>query len=97
MATFIRDRAKFGIGIVWLILTLATWLNWSLGSGHWPASLDARFASICIAAVAMIKVRLVGRYFMELRYAPRQLQTVFDVVVAATFIMLTGGILVGSS
>jgi hypothetical protein len=45
---------------------------------------------VALIAVAFVKVRLVGLYFMELRAAPLALRVVFEGWVVAT-----GGVLVG--
>jgi hypothetical protein len=47
---------------VWLLLTVATVLSWSLGTHHSLA--------IAILVIAFVKIRFVGLYFMELRGAP---------------------------
>ncbi|GAH89626.1 unnamed protein product, partial [marine sediment metagenome] len=49
------------------------------------------FAGVVILLIAFVKVRFVGRYFMELRHAPLGLVAVFDawiVVVASALIGL---------
>jgi hypothetical protein len=81
--SWLRDR----VNLVWIFLILATLVSWSLGTGH---ELDARYGGVIIIAVAMIKVRLVGRYFMELRDAPIPLMTLFECWVVAVGLMLIG-------
>ena len=59
-----------------------------VGVGH---GLGEGFAGLVILLIAFVKVRFVGRYFMELRHAPLGLAAAFDawiVVVAATLIGL---------
>lgn len=46
-------------------------------------------ATVVIIGVAMVKVRLIGVHFMDLRIAPRALRAVFEAYVAAVFIALT--------
>lgn len=60
------QRATF----VWLFLVAATCLSWAMGSG--AARADAEHTgtlSTLIIAIALLKVRLVIRYFMEVREA----------------------------
>jgi heme/copper-type cytochrome/quinol oxidase subunit 4 len=82
LLALLRDRTT----LVWLGLVLATAVSWQLGTGH---GLAGKSAAVVVLAIAFIKVRFVGRYFMEIRDAPRGLQVVFDawvVVVAAALI-----------
>lgn len=74
--------------LVWFGLIAATLLSWFVGVGH---ELGEGCAGVVILLIAFVKVRFVGRYFMELRHAPRGLAAVFDawiVVVAAALIGL---------
>lgn len=59
--------------VVWCALVGATALSWYLGDSHGPA----RLATVAVLIVAFGKVYLVGRYFMELKDAPRLLHAVF--------------------
>jgi hypothetical protein len=73
---------------VWLALTLATLLSWSLGGHHTLGMSNSHaLAAISILLIAFIKIRFVGLYFMELRGAPPLLRNMFEaycVVVCAT-------------
>lgn len=74
--------------LVWFGLIAATLMSWIVGVGH---GLGEGFAGLVILLIAFVKVRFVGRYFMELRHAPLGLAAAFDawiVVVAATLIGL---------
>lgn len=74
--------------LVWFGLIAATLMSWFVGVGH---GLGEGFAGLVILLIAFVKVRFVGRYFMELRHAPLGLAAAFDawiVVVAATLIGL---------
>lgn len=63
--------------VVWTLLVLATVVSWTIGhrqmtTGAIPA------ANVVILVLALCKADLVGRYFMELRNAPRGLRISFD-------------------
>jgi hypothetical protein len=78
-------------GLAWLALVAATGVSAALGDGIGPG----RVAAVCVLAVAFLKIRVVGRYFMELRAAPPPLRWVFDlwavvVCTALVTIYLTG-------
>ena len=73
----LQDLLRNRVSVVWGVLICATALSWWLGAGHGIAS--PLGASAAVLVVAMIKIRLVGRYFMELRRAPWPLRTVFEV------------------
>ena len=82
------------VSAVWLLLMLATGLSWWLGLDHgMPSdqSSDYRYISIGLIIIAFIKVRIVIRYFMEVRQAPLALKLVCDawvVLVCGTIIYL---------
>ncbi len=83
ISTWLRDR----VNLAWLFLILATLLSWSLGVGH---ELAPRYGGVVILLVTMVKVRLVGRYFMELREAPRPLLMIFE-----GWVIVVGSMLIG--
>lgn len=72
--------------IVWLALVIATCLSWWLHVGG-PTSRSAASAGIIV--VAFIKVRLIGRDFMELRRAPRGLRVLLDLYTTVVPVALT--------
>lgn len=93
LTPMVRSR----LGMVWLFLIGATLLSWWLGTDHGLSSGDDhRFASIVIIAVAFVKLRLVGLYFMELRDAPLALRTIFEIWCVAVFALVTGMYLAGT-
>lgn len=85
MTTLLRTPAS----IVWLVLVAATAFSWSLGTEHGLGSDAQELASIAILAVAFIKVRFIGLYFMELRESPVVLRGLFEgyCVVVGTLVM----------
>jgi hypothetical protein len=61
-------------------LVLATLSSWLLGIEGSTSTL----IGCAVVAIALIKVRLVGLHFMELRNAPALLRGAFEVYVMAT-------------
>jgi cation transport ATPase len=81
------------ITAVWSLLILATLLSAWLGTGHGLGSGSGSghtLATVAIIAVAFVKVRCVGLYFMELRQAPLPLRLVFEAYVVVVCVVLIG-------
>jgi len=74
MTALLRTRAT----LVWLVLIAATSISWALGVEHALGHNSATTASVLILLVAVVKLRLVGLYFMELRNAPTLLRALFE-------------------
>ena len=73
--------------LVWLFLIAATIVSWQVGVHGDPAELS----TIIVLAVAFVKVRFVGLWFMELKDAPLPLRAVFEgyvMVVALALIIM---------
>ena len=69
------------VSAAWLLLMLATCLSWWLGQDdalNSDQSSDYRLVSSGLIIIAFIKVRIVIRYFMEVRQAPMALKLVCD-------------------
>lgn len=69
------------VSAAWLLLMFATCLSWWLGQGQSLSSdlnSDYRTVSSGLILIAFIKVRIVIRYFMEVREAPLALKLVCD-------------------
>ena len=79
MPTLLRTPAS----VVWLVLVAATAFSWVLGTEHGLGSNAQQLASVAVLAVAFIKIRFIGLYFMELREAPILLRGLFEVYCAA--------------
>lgn len=61
-------------------LLLATLSSWLLGiEGHTSTPIGC-----AVLTIALIKVRVVGLHFMELRNAPTALRGAFEIYVVAT-------------
>ena len=80
------------VSAAWLLLMLATGLSWWLGQGDslsTPQTGDYRLISSGLILIAFIKVRIVIRYFMEVRQAPLALKLICD----AWVLLVSGAIL----
>ena len=88
----IRPLLRQPAPAVWLGLVAIACVSWWLGTDHVAG---AKAAAIILMALAFIKVRFVGMYFMELRGAPLALKLIFQawclVVCCAVVGMYLGG------
>ena len=66
------------ITAVWSLLICATLLSSWVGTDHG----DRTLATLAVIAIAFVKLRCVGLYFMELRHAPPALRVVFEAYAA---------------
>ena len=87
------------LAIVWLVLTLMTlayiWLDHSADDdGVYRASTVVTVAAILIA---LVKVRIIFREFMEVRHAPALLRRLTDAWVALMAVCLLGSYFIGSA
>ncbi|WP_354701658.1 hypothetical protein DSM112329_01984 [Paraconexibacter sp. AEG42_29] len=78
--------------VVFAALAVATLVSWWLGidEGGAPGE-GASVGTAAVIVIAFVKVRLVGRHFMELRDAPAVMRIVLDayvVVVCAALIAI---------
>lgn len=62
---------------IWFLLVFATGLSWWLGHDA-AAAYTQGVATTGMILIAAIKIRLVVRHFMEVRYAPMALQLILD-------------------
>ena len=84
------------VTVVWAGLVLATCASWLLGSHDSGAtSSTRRIVGVVILGVALVKVRFVGRWFMELREAPLVLRRLFDLYCVLLFVLLATTFAVG--
>jgi flagellar motor component MotA len=72
--------------LVWVLLLALTFGSFLVGveQGAGFASLGAAI----IVGIAMLKVRLIGLHFMDVRAAPRALRALFEGYVLAVFVVL---------
>lgn len=75
--------------VVWAGLMVATLVSWWLGTeeGGEPGA-GASAATTAVIVVSFVKVRFVGRHFMEVRGAPLALRLILDAYVVAIGSML---------
>ncbi len=74
--------------IIWFGLVVFTLISFVIGHEQ---SLSAEYATMAILLVSFIKVRLIIRYFMEVKYAPKALKIAFDLwclIVCAMLIFI---------
>lgn len=66
--------------LVWAILAGVTGLSWWLGTNAQAVdvSSDHTRTSVMLLVLAFIKVRLIIRYFMEVRHAPLVLRLICE-------------------
>ncbi|MCZ0729812.1 cytochrome C oxidase subunit IV family protein [Mycolicibacterium iranicum] len=83
MTTRITARDNRAITTVWLALTAITVVSWWLAPGHSGGHAGAS-VPITIAAIMLgfVKCRLIVRYFMEVRTAPKWLRHSTDAWLA---------------
>ncbi|WP_019928928.1 cytochrome C oxidase subunit IV family protein [Nocardia sp. BMG111209] len=84
------DKSTRTVVLVWAALTVITIVAWRLAPGHADSAglSDGLVAGIVV--LAMIKCRLVIRYFMEVRYAPRWLRLATDGWLLVLWVTLLG-------
>ncbi|MBB5915205.1 hypothetical protein BJY24_004072 [Nocardia transvalensis] len=86
---FARDKRV--VIYVWAALAAITLLAWQLTPGHTQAA--ASLSKELVAAIVVlgaIKSRLIIRYFMEVRHAPRWLRTATDAWLVVLWAALLG-------
>jgi hypothetical protein len=59
---------------IWLILILASFLTWWLGTNDSRSQLSDRVMIAAVVVIALLKAYLVGMEFMEVRGAPAVLR-----------------------
>ncbi len=76
--------------LFWMLLIAATVVSVESVRG-WLAASGETAAAMAVLIIAFVKVRIVGREFMELRRAPRAARLAFDawvLVMCVTLILL---------
>jgi hypothetical protein len=67
------------VTIVWIVLCSITVGTWWLSPGHSAvAAVASTYVTAAVIALGFIKGRLIIRYFMEVRTAPRWLRLATD-------------------
>jgi apolipoprotein N-acyltransferase len=81
---------------VWLGLSGITLISWWIGSqhDHDAARLNA-VVTLSVLLIAVIKVRVIMREFMEVRHAPRLLRRFTDAWLVLLFVVLIAIYVIG--
>jgi caa(3)-type oxidase subunit IV len=75
------------ITYAWLVLTTITIVSWWLAPGHSGGVAVPNVAiTVAVVVLGFIKGRLIIRYFMEVRAAPRWLKVVTDAWLAVLWV-----------
>lgn len=77
--------------LAWSVLVAATVLSFALGTDHGLHDRDT--VAAVLLAIALAKVFVVGRHFMELQRAARGLRRCFDAYVLGVAAVLIGLVL----
>lgn len=72
----------------WAVLMIVTVGSWALGS-HQSLGADNAMAGVAVLVLAFVKVRLIGRHFMELREAPAYARRTLDAYCMSALTALT--------
>lgn len=93
-STIAKDRRA--VLIAWAALSAATVLAWVLSPGESRSSTTVgRELVAAVVVIGLIKCRLIVRYFMEVRHAPRWLRLSTDGWLVALWATLLVTYLVG--
>ena len=79
-------------GLSWLVLVVASFASWWVGSDHGLDNKDAACALLLVVAIG--KVYLIGSQFMELRHADPLLRLGFQLYCGVVCVGLVGMLLV---
>ncbi|TVX99362.1 hypothetical protein FPV58_18290 [Mycolicibacterium porcinum] len=72
--------------LVWAVLVVLTFGSFAVGIEQ-RGDL-ATIATLVVIGLAMVKLRLIGLHFMDLRSAPRPLRALFESYVVVVFVTL---------
>ncbi|MCH9733288.1 MAG: cytochrome C oxidase subunit IV family protein [Actinomycetia bacterium] len=84
------DLLRSRITLAWLVLVGLTVLSWWLGTNHGLGADNRTAAGVVVLVVAFAKVRLIGRYFMELRDSALPLLISFECYCAGVCVAVVG-------
>jgi hypothetical protein len=85
--------AERRLAVAWLAVVAVTLIYLLIdGSGISGAS---AVASVSAIGVALVKLRIIMREFMDVRHAPRVLRTLTDALVITMGVFLVGTYLIG--
>jgi hypothetical protein len=83
-----KSLARSYASVAWLVLVGLTLISWSLGT-HDGLAFNHTVISLIIIFIAVVKIRIIGLNFMELRNAPRWLRGIFECYSAALLFVLS--------
>ena len=84
-----RTRPPRTTTYVWLILSAITVISWWLAPGHSGGHATASVPiTAAVVLLGFIKGRMIIRYFMDVRHAPRWLQLATDTWLTILWITL---------
>lgn len=92
-----NSGAEKRLMLVWLALSAITLAQLGIGSVGAQAGLAPAAIAASAIGIALIKVRIIIREFMEVRHAPVLLCRLTDLWVVLTGVMLLGGHLAGTA
>ena len=85
------QERKWTTTLVWGALVAMTIIAWRLTPGQSEATRPAgKWLVAAITFLGLVKCRLVIRYFMDVRYAPRWLQAATDAWLSVLWLTLLG-------
>jgi cytochrome c oxidase subunit IV len=76
------------VTLVWALLLALTFGSFLVGIEQGAGFASA--AAVIIIGIALLKVRLIGIHFMDLRVAPVALRALFEGYVLLVFVVLVG-------
>jgi len=88
------DLLKSSATVVWFVLITATAVSWALGTHHRIVD-NTTATALIILAIAFVKIRYIGLYFMDLKDAPLALRAVLEAWCVITFVLTSGFYLAG--
>jgi apolipoprotein N-acyltransferase len=79
------------VTVVWFGLAAITLLSWWLAPAHSAGPVEASVPiTLAVIALAAVKCRLIIRYFMEVKHAPRWLRLATDAWLLALWAAVIG-------
>jgi len=93
----VRLSAERRLSVAWVVVVSITLIYLVIDGSVDDSDVmrASTVASVAAIGLALIKVRIVMREFMDVRYAPRILRTVTDALVLTMGVFLFGTYLVG--
>ncbi len=89
MSEFLKHVLGQRVTFVWLALVAATAFSWAMGTGEpGEGGLGRPDVTALLIGVAMLKARLVIRFFMEVREAALPLRVLLDVWCAGVGVVV---------